>query len=234
MRRDVLKPVLAVIAGAAVILVALVIGSRLNDGKSNPKPTELQMTVSIQQMLKGIPQQGIALGKPNAPVTLVEFADMQCPWCGEWGRQTLPDLIANFVRAGKLRIEFSGLAFIGEDSVRMLRLAQAAGKQNKLWNATELMFANQGTEGSGYANDKYLRAIAEAINGLDVERALSVSQTSAVVGPMEAAKSRASAAGFESTPSFLLGKTGSSLDVKFTGAVDLATLSKAIDAQLKK
>src|SRR4051812_750117 len=64
----------------------------------------------------GIPQQGAALGRPTAPVTLVEYADLQCPYCAEWARRTLPVLASDYVRSGRLRIVFRGLAFVGPES----------------------------------------------------------------------------------------------------------------------
>ena len=74
-------------------------------------------------MLDGIPQDGIALGEPDAPVTLVEYADLQCPFCAEWALQTFPELVADYVRDGRLRIEFRGLTFIGPESEDALRAA---------------------------------------------------------------------------------------------------------------
>ena len=49
-------------------------------------------------MLAGIPQSGIHLGSPSAPVRLVEFADLQCPFCREYTLQTLPQLVQDYVR----------------------------------------------------------------------------------------------------------------------------------------
>ena len=70
----------------------------------------------------------MALGSPDAPVTLVEYADLQCPYCAQWARETLPVLVDEYVETGKLRIVFHGLAFIGPDSDKALRTAIAAGR----------------------------------------------------------------------------------------------------------
>ena len=50
------------------------------------------------------------LGSPDAPVTLVEYADLQCPFCAEWARGTFPAIVDEYVRPGQVRIEFRGLA----------------------------------------------------------------------------------------------------------------------------
>jgi len=102
----------------------------------------------------------------------VEFADVQCPYCATWASSSLAPLVRDYVRAGKVRIVFAGLSFIGPDSERGMRFALAAGRQDKLWDAIHLLYASQGAENSGWVSDALLREIGEAIPGLDTERAL--------------------------------------------------------------
>jgi len=236
-----LAPVLAVVGGAIVLVVALVVALQLSHGSKKSSDGNIA-TDSIAEMLSGIPQKGIELGNPAAKLTLVEFSDPQCPYCGEWARNTLPSLVAKYVRTGKLRIEYRGVNVIdpntgGSDSDRMIRLAQAAGLQNKLWNVVELEFDNQAAEGSGYATDAFLRGIADAVGpGFDAGKAVSVSNTNAVVPMLNAAQTLAEKKIGKrlSTPTFLLGPTGSTQTEKIVGAQPLATFTDAIDAMLKK
>jgi protein-disulfide isomerase len=189
-RRDrKLAPILAIVGGAIVLVVAIIVASQI--GSSNKKTSSSTVqTDSIAEMLSGIPQKGIGLGNSNAKLTLVEFSDPQCPFCGEWARNTLPSLVQKYVRTGKLRIEYRGLAFLDDrnplgaprDSDRMLALAQAAGLQDKLWNVVELEFENQGTENTGYATDAYLRGIAQAVGNFNAGKALSAASSSTVTG----------------------------------------------------
>lgn len=86
---------------------------------------------AVQSLFAGIPQQGAVIGSPMARVTLVEYADLQCPYCGKWARETLPVLIKEYVRTGKLRIVFKGLAFLGPDSEKALRAVIVAGRQGR-------------------------------------------------------------------------------------------------------
>ena len=74
-------------------------------------------------MLADIPQSNIYLGNPAAPVRLVEFADPQCPFCREYALQVLPQLVQDYVRSGKVRMEFRILSFLGKDSVTAGRAA---------------------------------------------------------------------------------------------------------------
>ena len=241
MRRDRLAPVLAIVGGAIVLVVAIVVASQISNN-SNKSSADNIKTDSIAEMLQGVPQKGISLGDPKAKLTLVEISDPQCPYCADWAREVFPTLVQNYVRTGKLRIEYQGLAFLDDrsatkDSDRLLALAQAAGLQNKLWNVVELEFENQGTENTGYATDAFLKGIVEAVGpGLNAGKAISVADTNAVVPMINAAQKLAETKiGNEiSTPTFLLGPTGSTQTEKIVGALPLATFTKAIDAQLKK
>ena len=241
MKRD-SKPalILAIVGGAIVLVIALVVASQISSNSKKSGSGDIQID-SIAEMLGGIEQNGISLGDPKAKLTLVEFADPQCPGCAEFAQTVFPSLVQKYVRSGQLRIEYRGLRFIDDfvkngpkDSDRLLRLAQAAGLQNKLWYVVELEYENQGTENSGYATDSYLRDLASAVDRLNVDQALSVADTSAVVGNIDAAKALADKSFKKlSTPSFLLGPTGGKPTEKF-GNESFSAMSAAIDALLKK
>jgi protein-disulfide isomerase len=187
---------------------------------------------SVNSMLSGIPQQGIELGKPSAPVTLVEFVEPQCPACGMWARSELPGVISRYVRSGKVRLEYRGLSFISSDSTGLLTLVQAAGEQNKLWNVAELEYANQGAEGSGYATQAYLTAIAKAVPGLDVNKAFALTGSSKVASRIEQAKAFAQQYRINSTPSLAIGKTGDEQNLTVMANTSGQGLYNAIDDAL--
>jgi len=67
--------------------------------------------------LAGIPQSDRILGNPAAKVMLVEYADPQCPACRLYTLDFFPTLVRDYVRTGKVKTEFRGFPFIGEDSV---------------------------------------------------------------------------------------------------------------------
>jgi protein-disulfide isomerase len=132
-----------IIAGviAPVLLAGALIGASQLDAREE-KPAVAPATT----LLRGIPQQGTALGSPSAPVTLIEYADLQCPYCGEWARNVFPQLVREYVSSGKLRIVYRGLAFIGPDSYTALQTAVAAGQQD-----------NCGTSSTSFSSDKGTR-----------------------------------------------------------------------------
>jgi protein-disulfide isomerase len=235
LQKKTLVTVLAVAGGAIVLVLALVIGSSLSGkSKSSPDTSSLQRTTSINEMLRGIQQHGTVLGNPKAKVTLTEFGDPQCTACAYYSSNGLPNLIQDYVRSGKLRIEYQGQTFVDQytkdstDSIRLLRMALAAGQQGKLWNFVELVYANQGAENSGYATDSYLKSVASAIPGLDVDKAFAAaSAAGAFDSEIKASAKRFKAASFGATPSFLLGLTGAKTQEK-VGEGDLAARIAAL------
>ena len=207
-----LKLVLGLIVLVAIVAVGAVALS-LGSGSDEPSAGSVKVgnTAEVTEMLKGIPQSGGTLGRADAPVTLVEYADLQCPFCAEWARNALPTLAWDYVRAGKLKIEFRGLAFVGEDSDKALRFALAAGDENKLWHAVELLYWNQGTENTGWVTDAKLDAVATAI-GLDGAALRERGDKTPVVHAIAESTTAARDDGVSATPTILVGPSGGTLE----------------------
>ena len=123
-------------------------------------------------LLAGIPEHNGVLGDPKAKVTVTEFLDLQCPICAEASKQTLPTLINDYVRTGKVKLQARTLHFIGPDSARAARAAAAAQEQGKLWPFVEAFYAAQGAENSGYVTDGFLRDVAKAA-GADPDKVVA-------------------------------------------------------------
>ena len=167
-------------------------------------------------------------------MTLIEYADLQCPYCAQWARGALPLLVRDYVRTGKLRIEFRGLAFIGPDSDTALRAALAAGRQNRLWNMVELLYADQGPENSGWASEQLVDRIATACPGLDVKRFDADRRLEALDTELAKSQGQAEAAGVRGTPTFELGPTGSAPEtLELTSLAD-DEFAAAIEALLDR
>jgi protein-disulfide isomerase len=189
---------------ATVLTAVLSSGSTSELAPGKPVPGAAQ-TLGL---LAGIPQHGITLGNPRAPVTLVEFGDLQCPSCAVFAQDALPAIVSRYVRPGRVLLVFRGLDFIGHDSERAARMAGALGEQNRLWQFVELMYRNQGLENSSYVTDTYLRALAGAIPGVDVARAIAARESAGVQAQLQDARQLARSLQLASTPSFLLSPSG--------------------------
>lgn len=204
----------AIVAGAAVLVVALVLLTGGKDDPVAPTPTVAGETVpgeaKTAALLEGIPQEGRFLGSPDAPVTLVEFANLQCPFCRQYTEDVLPTVIRDYVRTGKVRLEFRPRAFIGPDSEKAAKLAVAAGQEDKLWNTVELFYASQGEENGGWLTDELARNVLDA-SGLDPAEVTAAAATPKVASALKEGELLATRNGLDSTPSFLVGPTGGEL-----------------------
>jgi protein-disulfide isomerase len=190
-------------AAAAVVVVAIVISSSGGSGTSTKAPSGGQPASGIaatNALLRNIPQKGNTLGDAKAPVTLQEFADLQCPICQAYTLDSMPTLIQRYVRTGKVRMVFHNLPILGPDSQRAAQVAAGAAQQNRLWTFADLFYRNQGTEDTGYVTPAFLAKIAR---GADVKVRPSSAQVTAD-------QALADKYAFDATPSFLLGKTGGS------------------------
>lgn len=182
---------------AAVALVAVAVLFR-NDSSSAPP------TANPVVDLAGIPQDGRVLGSPTSKVTLIEYADPQCPACRGYTEEFFPTLVDEYVRAGKVKTEFRGFPFIGDDSVTAYRFLLAAAEQDKLWNLAEALYRNQGDENSGWVTDDLIRRLAAEIPGLDVDKLFTDAERADIRQEAENAAPTASAAGIPGTPTFLI------------------------------
>lgn len=203
------RNVAACVALAAALVVAVAIATAGSGGRATAASgAPVANAAYSSALLAGISQHGLVLGNPTAPVRIVEFADLQCPYCDEFATQALPQLITQYVRPGKVSIEFQNLSFIGPGSVLAARAAAGAEEQNKLWNFVDLMYYNQGEENSGYVTSTYLHRLLATVPGLKVAAAERASETAQAGAELTAANETAMANGVDSTPSFLLGRAG--------------------------
>jgi protein-disulfide isomerase len=144
----------------------------------------------------------------------------------------MPVLVQDYVRTGKMRMEFRDLAFIGKDSEKAGRWAAAAGQQGKLWNFSDIFYFNQGQENTGYVTDKFLAKIAKAA-GVDPVKAKAYADTPAADQPRQVATALAQRYDVTSTPTFMVGRRGGGLAKVPAAPTDTNTLKAAIDGQLK-
>jgi protein-disulfide isomerase len=239
-RRRQASPRVLIGALAAVVLIAIgivvgvVVLGGSGDSSSSATTTTLPSAGDAQRLLAGIPQHGNVLGNPSAPVTMTGWIDLQCPYCQQFETQALPVLIRKYVRTGKLKIDARFIGFLGADSQRGRLAALAAGKQNKLFNLSELLYYNQGPENTGWLNDDLLASAAASIPGLDAERMLSERNSAEIGNEANALDAQAQEQGVNSTPTILVGKTGEQPKlVTISSPSDSATVGRAINDALK-
>lgn len=133
---------------AALTVAALIAVSQA--GLSSPRqPTPATTLKSdLAERFSGIPQHGDTLGRPDAPLTLVEFADLQCPFCAQYALDVLPTIIDRYVRTGYVRLVFRPLRFLGPDSRTAAAAVGSAASQNRMWEFVDAFYHRQGAENS--------------------------------------------------------------------------------------
>lgn len=230
----------AFVLGAAAALASILIGASqvgargAKTAEPAAAPTSADPAQVVESLFAGIEQQGVALGSPTAPVTLVEYADLQCPYCAQWAREALPTLVEDYVKTGKLRIVFHGLAFIGPDSDKALRTAIAAGQENHLWDVVHGLYQSQGLENAGWVTDELVTEIAAGVRGLEAQELLGARWESSVEAEMKRAAAAARAAGINGTPVFQVGPTGGRLELVQVNSLGPEGLVPAIEAVLAR
>ncbi|MBH5335088.1 thioredoxin domain-containing protein [Streptomyces pactum] len=144
----------------------------------------------------------MAVGRADAPVVLVEYADYQCSYCGEFARTTRPELVERYVERGLLRIEFRNFPIFGADSERAARASWAAGRQGRFWEFHDELFAHP-RKGDALAEDRLVE-LARRGGVPDLDRFRRDLNGEAAGAALERDREQGYRLGVQSTPSFLV------------------------------
>jgi protein-disulfide isomerase len=113
-----------------------------------------------------VPANAHSLGQPDAPLTLVEFADFQCPFCRAFATTQARQLKEELVASGQVRFVYRHLAFLGEESVQAAEASECASDQGRFWEFHDKLFDNWNGENQGAFADANLKQFAGGL-GLD-------------------------------------------------------------------
>lgn len=206
---------------------------------SSTGPDALPGAADVAKLFRGIPQNHFVLGKPTAPVQLVEFIDLQCPDCQNFETTMLPTLVYKYVRPGKLSIKMEPWSILDRgpsehDSDRGQKSTIAAAAQNKAFNFAEVFYQNQGTEGTGWMNNSIISEIAASVDGLKPYRLAADANSSLTKQLVRAVDDAAAAGRYTGTPTLLLARGIERPRFFSTGVPSsLGALEAAIDADLR-
>jgi protein-disulfide isomerase len=190
-------------AGAAFLVIAVVLVLIVvNSSNGSGGDTTIDDAAEVNRSLAGIPQTGMVLGDPKAPVELIEFGDLQCPVCAGYAKEILPPIIAKQVKNGQVKLDFRNLVILGEESIPAGAAALAAGKQGRGWNYLEIFYRNQGAERSGYVTDEFMEAVAKAAGVKNLHKWNQDREK--LTGAVEETTAEAGQLGYEGTPSFAI------------------------------
>jgi protein-disulfide isomerase len=172
------------------------------------------------------------LGDPNAPVTLEEWSDYLCPFCGRHFHATLPELLDKYVRPGQMKLVFRDFPIAGlhPTAARGHEAALCAGDQGAAayWNMHDALFARQAEWNRLPDPSMFLATVAGKI-GIDMDAwqdCLAEGKKAAVVA--ESVK-QAQALGYNGTPSFRFVSTNSERAHNLVGAQPIARFARLAD-----
>jgi protein-disulfide isomerase len=151
------------------------------------------------------------MGSADAPVTVVEFADYQCPFCLRFTRTTFPHLKKKYIDTGKVRWVALNLPLpFHKDARKAAQAAHCAGEQDKFWEMREILFRNPQK-----LNTENLPAHAESLS-LDMTAFNECLQSERHLAEIDQDAKDARSVSLTGTPSFIIGKTAPD---KITGQV---------------
>ncbi|GAB4500821.1 MAG: hypothetical protein Fur0035_03610 [Anaerolineales bacterium] len=209
------------IIGSIIILGALLVAAALIWSNFKPIGEVIVPAAKTRPMV-----DFNAMGDKNAPVTIVEYSDFQCPYCANFSNQTEQQLIDAFIATGKVRFVYRSYGeFIGPESRRTAEAAYCAGDQGKFWEMHDIIFANQNGENVGNFSDRKIVAFAEKI-GLDMGQFNDCFNSNKYADQVTQDGLDGQQAGVKATPSFTINGT------LFEGAQPIAAFQTAIEAAL--
>ena len=187
-------------------------------------PAEVTLDVSDRPMK----------GDLDAPVTVIEFSDYQCPFCARHARETLPAIVENYIETGKVRYVFMDLPLqsIHPLAFKAALAGRCAAEQGMFWEMHDRLFANQ-------RSLEPFSDHAEAI-GLNVTRFESCLEDPDQAAALREDLGLASKAGAGSTPYFLLARTDSrhpdevKTSMRIKGALNAAVFTRELEKLLRQ
>lgn len=141
-----------VIPASIVVAGVLIAGAVLYTNRSGDAPAVGQNAAVAEAVGGGQPivpadlaDDDPFLGDPQAPLTIVEFADFQCPFCGRFFKTTEQEIIDKYVKTGKAKFVYRDfpLTSIHEEAQKSAEAAECADEQGKFWEYHDLIYERQ-------------------------------------------------------------------------------------------
>jgi protein-disulfide isomerase len=186
-----------------------------------PPPEKVQMSIG---------NGWYAIGRADAPVTLVEFADYQCPYCKRFHTDAYAELKKNYIDTGKLRFVSRDLPLeFHPYAVKAAEAARCAGDQQKYWELRDALFVN-----AAAPSDDVIKQAAENLLP-DTKGFQSCLETGKYKADVQKDASDAATLQISGTPTFVLAKSAKDkLDgIRMIGAQPFSAFQSAIDRLLK-
>jgi protein-disulfide isomerase len=166
-----------------------------------------------------------SLGRDDAPITLVEFTDYQCPYCRKFHTDTFAELKKSYIDTGKVRFISRDLPLdFHPNAQKAAEAARCAGDQKKYWQLRDSMISNS----ADLSQDAILK-LAQS-DSLDMSSFRACLDADRYKAEIQRDAADAGSLGISGTPSFVIGKTSSGTleGDRVVGAVPLSVFDSEI------
>jgi protein-disulfide isomerase len=230
-RRSLRALVLVTLLGGGAYGVAC---ARSKDGNAAPAADAGPKTAAVVGAPAGTDSvsaradRGRIQGSASAPVWVVEVSDFQCPYCRMWHDSTYPALVREYVETGKARLAYVNFPLPSHRNAwPAAEAAMCSGVQGKFWAMHDKLFSTQGTWAALADPTAFFDSLA-ATAGVEAPKMRACVSSHATRPLIQADVDRATAAGINSTPNFIIG------DRPIVGAQPIEVFRQAIDSALAK
>jgi len=209
----------------------------LSEIKTAPtaQPAEQSPQPSAPQTFKVSLDDDPVKGNPDAPVTVVEYSDFQCPFCSRFFQQTLPLIEENYIDTGKIKFVYKDLPLDNlHPNARAAHIAaECADEQGKFWEYHDVLFEKQ-PQWSNLASSELQNTFTEFATdmGLQATSFESCMESQDIADEVNQDALEAVRYGATGTPTFFIGTEKDGF-IKLVGAQPYAVFQRAIDNQLR-
>ncbi len=211
------------------------INNELSDIKKDVTAIKQMLTAITKRMTPKIVTVSVDndpfMGDENAPITLLEFSDYECTFCGRFAKSVLSKLESEYIKSGKVKYVFRDYPLnIHKGAQKAAEAAQCAGDQGRYWEMHNTLFANQHD-----LTIEKLKGHAEKL-GLDTNLFNSCLDSGKYAKEVQDDLRAGQKTGLKSVPSFVIAPTTSNGIIKgrlISGAIGYDALKSLIEAMLK-
>ena len=206
-----------------ILIIAFLMGISAGCGSATPEPPTIAPTpIWPSQTPEGDPVKG----SPDAPVTIIEYTEYQCPFCARFVQETLSLIEENYIATGKVRFIFRNFP-VHQQAVVAAGAAVCAQEQDKFWQMHDTLVAQQ-SEWSGNPDFMELFEGYTQDLGLDTDQFTSCLNAGEWLDKVKKDFEAGREAGVQGTPSFLIN------DQLIVGAQPFKEFQRVIEEELSK
>lgn len=193
---------------------------------AGPPHSETPAHSETNPLARRDPDDPMALGDVDAPVVIVEWIDMRCPFCARFSQETLPPLVERYIDSGLVRLEVREVVFFGDQSLEAAVAARAAGEQGLFHEFVDAVYAAAPDRGHADLPRPRLVEFAEEAGVPDLGQFETDLDRDDLRRAVEQSTTTASRLGVGSVPFFVVG------NLAFAGAQSLDVFEQVIAAEL--